>query len=294
MAKTGRFIHQKIAQKTANNLNKIIPLRKIFASRNLKNPFFFIGCGRSGTTLLFKLLSNHPDIAAYPEEANDLWHPKSYPWHNRKIETPPIWINPYKFTELSLQNCTENDELKLKGVFAAHQFFAGGSCFLNKSVMVTFMIDYILEIYPNAKFIHLYRDGRAVTYSFAKFHQNKIKTNPQQYEINGYNFSFDELIDKMGIHWQDHLKEIDRKNQELSLVKKQKLLEISYEDLCDNSLQTLEKITDFMYINRLNIQSNQVCDIKNMNYKYKKNITDVEIKKLESLIAEGLCLKGYK
>lgn len=289
-----RYLEQKIARKIGINLNKFSFLENYWIQQKLKNPFFFIGCGRSGTTLLFKLLSNHPEISAYPEEANDLWHPQSYPWYKRKIDTPPFWINPYKFTELSLQNRTKNDENKLKSIFVAHQFLTRGNCFLNKSVMVTFMIPYILELYPDAKFIHLYRDGIAVSYSLAKFHQAKIRTNPPQNETNNYNLPFDELIYKMGIHWQDHIKEINKQNQALSLIQSQKLLEISYEDLCNKPVETLEKITNFMSINKLKILPNQLSNIKNMNYKYKENLTDGEIKKLESLMEEGLNLKEYQ
>ena len=44
------------------------------------NPVFIIGCGRSGTTILGKTLSSHPEIK-YLNERRDLWH-KSYPEFN--------------------------------------------------------------------------------------------------------------------------------------------------------------------------------------------------------------------
>ena len=43
-------------------------------------PVFIIGCGRSGTTILGKTLSNHPKIK-YLNERRDLWH-KIYPEFN--------------------------------------------------------------------------------------------------------------------------------------------------------------------------------------------------------------------
>ena len=57
-------------------------------------PIFIIGCGRSGTTILGKTLSKHPDIK-YLNERRDLWH-RAYPefdiW-NKNIQNPKLYAD---------------------------------------------------------------------------------------------------------------------------------------------------------------------------------------------------------
>jgi hypothetical protein len=66
-------------------------------------PVFIIGSGRCGTSLFVRILSSHGRLFGFPGEANDLWHPKSYPFSKRSIETPPILENPKLFTQISLE-----------------------------------------------------------------------------------------------------------------------------------------------------------------------------------------------
>jgi len=71
-------IRSKVAKKAALACSNVLPN---LVAKQLNNPFFLVNCGRSGTSFLFSLLALHKDIAAYPEEANELGHPKAYPWH---------------------------------------------------------------------------------------------------------------------------------------------------------------------------------------------------------------------
>ena len=83
----------------AKSLAAVMP--RVFA-RRVHEPIFFVGCGRSGTTLLARILATNPEIAVYPYEGNELWHPGAFPWYRSHRETLPIWADPYGFTEASL------------------------------------------------------------------------------------------------------------------------------------------------------------------------------------------------
>ncbi len=52
----------------------------------VQDPFFIIGTGRCGTTLLVKILKTHPGLSAFPGEANELWHPKLEPFMAKRRE----------------------------------------------------------------------------------------------------------------------------------------------------------------------------------------------------------------
>ena len=134
----------------------------------LHDPIFFIGAGRSGTNLLTDLLRSHPDLSVFPDEANDLWHPRLYPWSDARLDVPPIWADGQAFTRASLDSRSAADDQRLRAAFGAYQRLTRGRYLVNKSIMITFMVEYVLDVFPDARFIHLLRDGRSVALSFAQ------------------------------------------------------------------------------------------------------------------------------
>lgn len=70
---------------------------RLGASR-LEQPRFLVCCGRSGSSLLRRLPSRHPQLGVLPSEANELWHPQLYPWTATDRAVPPLWLEPHRFT----------------------------------------------------------------------------------------------------------------------------------------------------------------------------------------------------
>ena len=104
-------------------------------------PVFIVGTGRCGTTLLMKILSTHRQLIAFPGEANQHWHPKSYPFSRRSVATPPLIENPSKFTEISIKGWPDSQERKIKKMFSGYNIIRGAKkTLLVKSVMISFMI----------------------------------------------------------------------------------------------------------------------------------------------------------
>jgi protein-tyrosine sulfotransferase len=264
-----------------------------FMASKLHNPFFFIGCGRSGTTLLASLLASHRDIAVYPYEANELWHPRSYPWFSSKRVTLPIWLDPYTFTEASLNSRTEQDEKRLKAVFGACQFLLRGKCFLNKSVMITFMIPYILKQFPEARFIHIVRDGRAVASSFAIKERKMIERFPDSYRQSGIDYSLEMLVEKFAEHWKEHVLEIEKQKENLGLENKGLLHELRYEDLCANPRKQLEIIAHFMGLDPSRFNIHDYSKIKSKDYKYQKQLSPMTIQTISQKMGSALKAKNY-
>jgi len=81
-------------KKMASLFADIIP--NYFVNK-LERSHFIIGCGRSGTTIIVDTLAVHPEIATYPDEANVLWHPQTFPWRFSKYKdlVPPIEVEEY-------------------------------------------------------------------------------------------------------------------------------------------------------------------------------------------------------
>jgi hypothetical protein len=259
-----------------------------------RNPYFFIGCGRSGTTLLARLLSRHPQIAAYPYEANELWHPGSVPWNRTLPETLPIWLDPYAFTASSLARRTPKDDRRLKATFGIYQRLVSGKCFLNKSVLVTFMVDKIRELLPDSRFLHVCRDGRAVALSAARKEAQRIEQFPQPYESRGIRWPFEALIDRFALYWHAHVLEIEALKRQETLVEGVDLHELTYEDLCADPAHELGRIAAFMRIDPNEFPEVPPQLVSSMNYKYREELDEQTLARLSDLIGRGLELKGYQ
>lgn len=129
-------------------------------------PVFVIGTGRSGTTLLVQILHSHRDIRSYPTEANEIWHPAAYPYERRSLELPPILFDPAEFTRRSLEGWTPAREETIRQTFAGFVWLWGRRRrLLLKSAMVSFMIEPLLRVFPDAKFVHIFRSGPSVVSS---------------------------------------------------------------------------------------------------------------------------------
>ena len=284
------YIRRKIARRIADRLADFYPS---FCESKVKNPFFIIGCGRSGTSLLLKVLADRREIAAYPDEANNLWHPQAYPWHESKLSIPAFWSEPYSFTRMSLQNRTEKDDRKIKAIFAIYQAIAGGKCFLNKSVTISFMLPEVLKLFPTARFIHLVRDGRAVALSYAKKQLKKQAEFSDIYKARGSYLSLEVLLESCARHWQEHILCIERYKSEINLTSNGQLLEIRYEDFCENPLLYLNQIAEFMEIDNTVFIDRDYSTIKTQNYKYREELGPEAIAFLEQLIEPSLKSKHY-
>ena len=266
-------------------------LRPGFFSRRVERPTFIVSAGRSGTTLLNYLFDAHPDVANYPNEANNLWHPRLYPFSESKVDAPPFWLDPHGFTRASLAQRTPRDDEHLKATFGAFQTLQRGSVFLNKMVMVTFMLDKVVELFPDARFIHLYRDGRAVAASWAIKDKEKVQQN--RYRERGIEYSDDQLLEQYAKHWQAHVLALEAAAAKHRWRQHGKLHELSYEALCADPRKELIALAAFMGVSERPFLEGDLREIKNTNFKSRETVQGLALEKLNRVAAEGLALKGY-
>jgi hypothetical protein len=248
------------------------------------SPFVIIGTGRTGTNLLEKILRSHRGISVFPGEANELWHPRLEPFDSSLIDVPPIEIDPRLFSEVSTANWPVNHKLTIRSVFAGFHLATGLSkTLVTKSAMLSFVIPQILEVWPDAKFIHQYRFGLAVVDSYFKKNYGKY---------THYVYAEKEYRTYCAKYWNACILEIEKRKQDLSLDAEGKLFEFSYESLCQNPNSTLSRLAHFMEIDA-NGFSFDVAGIANQNYKTVNYINDPEGMELLDVMSPGLKLKGY-
>jgi hypothetical protein len=286
------FKNRLRARRISRYLAKIAP---DYFSKRLKNPVFIIGSGRSGTTLLVNTLALHKDIATYPGEANDLWHPQAYPWRYSKLRAslPPMWVDPEEFSRLSLQHRSVSQTEMIRSVFGGFQFLMGRKCFLNKSAMLTFMIPFIVKKFPDARFVHLIRDGRAVALSYAKKQHRKIEDNLSTYQEKGFDYPFEDVLVACAKSWKLQLEEVERQTKKLGFRERGMICEMKYEDFCRDPEDVLIQIAGFVGVDSAPFKRMPLSHIKTTNYKYRQERYKGLIQEISQLMEPALGQKGY-
>ncbi len=263
-----------------------------YFGKRLKNPVFIVGSGRSGTTMLTELLEMHQSIISYPNEANELWHPALYPYHKNTIDVPPIWIDPYKFSSESVKLWPTDWGLKIRAIFSAYQMLVNRPVFLNKTVMANFMLDKVIALFPEAKFIYIVRNGLSVALSYQKKEIEKYKfSRYDKYK----NIIADEKKIRLqhAVYWNETVKQVEKDKK--ALFNKANFLELKYEDLVANPSEEVEKLLQFINLPMGTTKDFQamINTINDRNYKALKELDDTERQSLGAAMTEGLFLKGY-
>jgi hypothetical protein len=140
---------------------------------------FLVGCARSGTTLLHRLVDAHPQIAIVPEMHwitdffGDRW------WLDSEAGVTVAELNGmieherfrlFRFTPEQLLGLVDDGQplpyvTFLNRFFALYRENSGKPLVGNKTPAYVRRIDALHSVWPEAKFVHLIRDGRDVCLS---------------------------------------------------------------------------------------------------------------------------------
>lgn len=245
-----------------------------------ENIVFLLGAGRSGTTLLYKVLAAHPDIGYlsnyqnrwpawmataflhrllnyFPETKRRAWFKKGggayfnegRKWLHSIVPTPAEAESVYSLCGLPPTPAPDdvpNAELIacLRRKFARIRTLGGTRLLLAKRTANNRRIPQLARIFPNARYIHLVRDGRAVAYSLPRvaWWDDHVlywsgKT-PRQMVAEGA----DPLV--LGAtNWVEEMKSLEAG---LPLISPSRLLEIRYEKLLEDPLEEVRRMIEFV------------------------------------------------
>lgn len=287
---TERSFRHRLAARAAREVGVRWPAP--FAGR-VRRPVFLIGCGRSGSSALYDTLAAHPAVAAFVSEANELWHPGMYPWRDAPAGTLPYWIDPVAYTEASLRRHERDGGAPIAGVLGAYQTLARRPVLLTKSVMLSFMVPWLVNRFPDCRLIHLIRDGRAVALSYEKRERAKIEADPTPYRAVGCELDREELLDALARHWQDHIEAIERADRELALSASGRLLTIRYEDLCADPDLWCDRICELIGIDPRRLPSEARHRLRSRNHKMGVELDAESLAQLEDAIGGRLRALRY-
>lgn len=284
--------------------------KKIKNENDNNSPFFIIGSGRSGNTLLRAVLCNHSKISIPPESyvlPNMVRKFKSYnylPWrelikiivgelesHNQfftwEIDISPVY---QKLLKVDKQNQTLQTIVNEIYTYYSEEKFPNFEIWGDKTPLNTLNLDWLNKLYPNAKYIHIIRDGRDVVSSYLKMG----RYNNTEDACRRWNKSI-ELGRKFGVDKGNNYYEI--RYEEFVTSPKEEIkkvcnfLNIKHENGITNHKENNDILGD---VNKLEHHNNLSRPINNDSIgKYERNLDKNEIKKIVSLIKDNLVELNY-
>lgn len=208
---------------------------------------FIIGTGRCGTTMLAQMLNSHSKICV-PHELQILFQysnngPRLYEIFEEKkneIFGPEDFIEliknicPYKFHEyFDYRGFFEKQRYPVWSLKElVNRLYAEIAESKNKNILIEQTpwygqrIDILNELFPDAKYIHMIRDGRDVAISFAR--------TPWWHNDIGQNLE----------RWNNEVKQIISSAEKL--LNPNQVLQVRYEDFVENPESGLIRISAFL------------------------------------------------
>lgn len=211
-----------IFQECLGQLNREIRIALTPIPKN-KTWVFLVGCYNSGTTLLAELLGQHPSISALPTEGHFITDQfvKDY-----DIGLPRMWV---EREDLFRLNETDDgpDPIRLTKEWAM-RLDCSKPVLLEKSPPNSAKTRWLQKHFDNAHFVGIVRDPYAVSEGITRKADPKHLINSWPIEMSAY-------------QWM-------RSNQILQQDAEylQRFMWVKYEDLADDTVGTLNKITEFV------------------------------------------------
>ena len=159
----------------------------------------------------------------------------------------------------------------------------GSDVFIVKSAMISFMIPKILEIYPQARFIHIFRAGPPVVESYLR---KNFKALPEEM------FSKGDYRLHCARYWNACLMEIERVCKTLGLADKGTYLGFSYESLCEKPENVVQELADFLRVGKKAFTFD-LSTIESKNYKVGTWSDDKKWEQCLEAMHPAMELKGY-
>jgi len=205
-----------------------------------RKPVFIIGAPRSGTSLLQKIIREHPDFVSVPRESDMIWmkytHPKNNEWKSEGLERDKLsaadcqairsafiqlCVSASNWSRFSSLGIMENKLLApvVRALYPAAKFGfktvrsiapkkkESASRLVDKSVHMGLWIDLVEKVFPDALFIHITRSPETCIPSIVSGwkDQQRFKTFklPGNYEVKEIHSKFWKF--HLPENWQEHL-----------------------------------------------------------------------------------------
>jgi Sulfotransferase family len=251
----------------------------------IDRPIFIVGCHRSGTTVLYEALARHPDVACFTNASNLL--PRVPVLSNavcRLLGLDTVRQERFLKDDILFTPTTPNEGIRIFERYAAgapgradhvldethadadpaaagylratirkHLRYFGASRFLNKNPDNSVRLRYLNELFPDAVFVHLVRDGRAVCASLLKardlarrFFGGDHRHATSATKVRGWDeiaAIWDESpVAGAGLLWREVLAAVGHARE---LIGPERFLDVRYEDFVTRPHEHLQTLARF-------------------------------------------------
>lgn len=294
--------------------------QRVRAGATVNTPIFIVGAGRSGSTVFHRMFCEHPDVA-WQSPLCDLF--PEHPGLNRALLRTAHWpwlgpflghrLQPgerYKFWEHYCHGFAQPcRDLLAADVAPAHKrrippALAQLATARRHRVLIKVTgwprVGFLRELFPQAKFIHVYRDGRAVASSLLAVRFWRGWQGPpqwgfgpldptQQAEWERHGKSFVALA---GIQWKLLMTAMDDATRDLAA---KNFLQVRYEDLIEAPVVTFREVAAFCELGWSPRFEHSIRQhpLRATHDKWRENLTAAQQNVLEDVLADSLRKYGY-
>jgi len=253
-----------------------------FANRTLQKPIFIIGCSRSGTTLFGDMFAQHEALADW-SEAGFLFEPNYYARRIDHVKTA--------------NDCTEFHRRRLRTILGIYIWFRGKQRYVNHHPQNSLRIPFLKQIFPDAIFIHIIRDGRAVVRSnYGQFTHERFRQNePYGYFPKPPMWSTYESLSlelQLSHQWVGILEHVETISAQT--LCEESYIEIYYEEFCANPHATLRELDCHLGLSSEERHFDRIpkkFDLQ--NFKWKTDFSQKQLVDISSIIETLLTKHGY-
>jgi|GEM_PF-288451 len=286
----------------------------------IEKPIFITGLGRSGTTLIHTMLATHPQVTWLSLLCGKFpGRPSLNRWLMLGIDVPVLNIylrrrfvplENYAFwnfyfagfggpnRDLVASDVSVRTRKSLRGVVSQLLTLKRNRLLIKITGLPR--ISFLHAIFPDAKFVHVTRDGRAVANSRlnASFWKGWQGLNiwggemPEHYrqEWERHRRSFVALA---GIEWKTHMDQLEAVKREFPNID---ICQVKYECFCANPIGEMKRIADHCELawDAKFETAAKAFHVKNANEKWKTDLTDEQCAILEEVLGPYLVKYGYE
>jgi hypothetical protein len=286
---------------------------------NITKPIFIVGTGRCGSTVFHRLLASHPQTMWLSGFCH--WFPEKPEWNRWAVTATgnPLlrgifrrWIQPgehYRFWDhyaygfsapcRDLGRTDVTARMKRQVRAALEPMITPKRSRLLIKITGWPRIGFLSEIFEDAKFIHIVRDGRAVASSLMHVDFWRGWYGPQGWRAGllspedqavweGYDRSFVALA---GLEWRIQMRAIEAARRALD---PHRFFEVKYESFCDRPLDTYRRVLEFVELPSSPEFESQIKTASiSTSTRWRDDLTPGQQILLDDLLAEDLARHGY-
>jgi hypothetical protein len=287
----------------------------------LVKPIIIVGTGRCGSTIFHQLFARHPRVMwlsglsdRYPTRpAINRWavtamgNPLLHRLFGDRVQPGECYVfwdrHAYgfgtPFRDLFKDDVTPRMKKQVRSALQAMLTPTRNRLLLK--IAGWSRIGFLKEIFPDAKFVHIVRDGRAVASSVLHVDFWRGWRGPQGWNAgmlspadqavwDGTNRSFVALA---GIQWQLRTRAMEAARQKIDPAD---FYEIKYEEFCDQPVGTFRRVLDFAELPQSAAfeRDIQKASIRNMSNRWRDDLTPEQQNVLDDLLRDDLRRYGYE